>query len=123
MEEVLVWMMGDAEGTRVLIGSFGKTGVIYRKKIPGIVGVEHGSYRYASNGIADQELIDITDRAERYYEMLLPPTVLRLPPAPAFSDDRLYFWVDGEVLPVVETRMKMLRVEEIRRKQATGRLS
>jgi len=121
MEEVLVWVMGDAAGTRMLIGSWGSRGVIYRCDWVGVE-VDRGSYRTKQENQSALDVYGITQRAEDRFDMILEPTVLRVPPPP-LSRDGLNDWVDAEVWPVVETRMKMQRVAEIRSKQATGRLS
>jgi hypothetical protein len=122
MEEVLVWVMGDAAGTRMLVGSFGTNGVIYRCDWVGVE-IDRGSYLTKTPVSAASDLIGITQRAEDRYDMILEPTVLRVPPPPYGRNPNLNDWVEAEVWTVVETRMKMQRVAEIRRKQAAGRLS
>lgn len=104
--EVLVWVMGDAGGTRVLIGSFETNGVIYRCAWADGE-VDRGTYRTAKEEYSATELHDITQRAENGgYEMIFAPTVLRLP-APPSGSGYLNQWVEAAVWPVVEARMKV----------------
>jgi len=111
MEEVLVWVMADAKGTIALIGSFGNHGVIYRCAWADGE-VDRGTYRTKTPVSAASDLIGITERAEGRADMILPPTVLRLPPPPYGRNPDLNDWVEAEVWPVVEGRMMALKFTE-----------
>lgn len=121
MEEVLVWVMNDA-GRLIVIGTVDSTVRIWHEATPGKE-PWRGTSRMESLDEAEERLLGLTESCEiNGYPMVLEPTVLRLPPPP-IDGDRLDDWVEAEVMPAVQTRMKMQRVAEIRRKQATGRSS
>ena len=108
MEEVLVWVMGGDGGTRVLIGSFGTNGVIYRCMwVDDPSKIASGTYRTRDPKQSALDVYGITRRAESSgYGLALEPTVLRVP-APPLSGN-LEDWVEAEVWPVVEARMAVL---------------
>jgi len=122
MEEVLVWVMERSDDqTQLILGTVGEKGVIFRSVT--YPNKPHRDSFYATNHERAKEiLLDFTRTSEENgYLMAMTPTVLRVP-GPAINE-LLPIWVEQELVNVVATRMKMQRVAEIRRKQATGRPS
>lgn len=119
MEEVLVWVMRDADGTRLILGSFGEKGVIYRRDHAPSGKVYRETHRARWPEQAVHDVCTATQQAEDSFELVVEPMVLEVRSPPA-AGSHLYDWVDEVIVPRVEERMRWLELEKVRRKIVSG---